>query len=158
MKKTINTIEEALILDLESMYCAESHLANKLEKVLKVISSEPLRDLLASYLESSENRKLKIDRVFSYLNHEPKACATSVIHEMIEDIFKHISFASDPKVQDLLITKCLQRITTISCPFTNPLCCTPRNSNWMPHQTFFQPSSDGNRKSEVTLKIFPFHK
>ena len=111
MKKIINTLEEAVITDLECLYCVEFRLKEKLEIVVKVINTEKLRDLLETYLESSNSKRLKIDRVFSYLNHDPKSCTTSVIDEMIEDIFRHISFAGEPTVQDLLITNCLQRIS-----------------------------------------------
>lgn len=119
MRKTINTLEDALIIDLENLYCAEEKLKNKLEKISKIIQSDNLRNLLQRYLDDCENKRLKMDRVFSYLNHEPKSCTTSVMDGMIEEIFKHITFANEGFVQDLLIINCLQRINTYKLSLYN---------------------------------------
>lgn len=110
MKKTINTLEDALIIDLENLYCAENKLESKLDKISQVIQSGALRDLLEQYRNEGESKRLKINRVFSYLNHEPKSCTTSVMDELIEEIFQHVTFANEGFVQDLLIINCLQRI------------------------------------------------
>lgn len=112
MKKTINTLEDALIIDLENLYCAEQKLENKLNKIPKIIQSGRLRNVLEQYLEDCGAKRLQMERVFSYLNHEPKSCTTSVMDEMIAEIFKHILFANEGFVQDLLIINCLQRINT----------------------------------------------
>lgn len=110
MKKTINTLEDALIIDLENLYCAELRLKNKLKRVSKIIQSGRLRESFERYLDDCESKRLRIDRIFSYVNHEPKSCTTSVMDEMIEEIFRHITFANERSVQDLLIINCLQRI------------------------------------------------
>lgn len=110
MKQMINTLEEALILDLETLYAAEGKLKSKLGTVIGLIQSKRLRTLFVDYLGTCQNKRLMMDRIFSYLNREPKGCATAVMDELIEDIFKHISFANQLPVQDLLLANCLQRI------------------------------------------------
>lgn len=119
MKKTINTLEDALIIDLETLYCAEQKLKNKLDKITRIIQSDRLRNVLEQYLDDCESKRLQMDRVFSYLNHEPKSCTTSVMDEMIEEIFKHITFANEGFVQDLLIINCLQRINNYKLSLYN---------------------------------------
>lgn len=119
MKKTINTLEDALIIDLETLYCAEQRLKSKLDKITRIIQSDRLRNVLEQYLDDCESKRLQMDRVFSYLNHEPKSCTTSVMDEMIEEIFKHITFANEGFVQDLLIINCLQRINNYKLSLYN---------------------------------------
>ncbi|MBL0740484.1 DUF892 family protein [Chryseolinea lacunae] len=111
MKNTINTLEDALVLELENLYCSERKLKGSLIKMLGIVQSEKLRNLLRRYAESCELKQSKIDRVFSYLNHEPISCHTNVIDELVEETFVRLKFAQTHHVQDLLLINCLQRIS-----------------------------------------------
>lgn len=110
MKKSINTFEEALILEMENLYCSEQKLREGLTKLSRAIHSEKLHNMITAYSESSEDKRLQIDRIFSILCHEPKVCHTSVIDEIINEAYARLKFAQDPKFQDLLLITCLQRI------------------------------------------------
>lgn len=110
MKTSINTWEEALIMEMENLYCSEKKVSAGLNKLSEAIHSEKLHSILSRYAETAENKRLKIDRIFSYLNHEPNACHTSVIDEIINETLSRIKFAEDSKFQDLILITCLQRI------------------------------------------------
>lgn len=111
MKNSINTLEDALVLELENLYCSERKLSASLMKMFGIVQSEKLRSILRRYAESCESKQSKIDRVFSYLNHEPISCHTNVIDELVDETFVRLKFAQAHHVQDLLLINCLQRIS-----------------------------------------------
>lgn len=108
--KTINTLEDALIMELENLYCGEEKLKKSFERIDKIIHSEALRGIIRRYAESCDNKKLKIDRVFSYLHHEPHLCTAHVIDELIDEYFQRLKFAQDPDVQEQILINCIERI------------------------------------------------
>ena len=110
MKKTIDTMEEALIMELENLYCSEKKLAIGLAHLGALLHSEKVHPILTKYVNSADHKQLKIDRIFSCLYHEPKACHTNVIDELINETRSRIKFTQDCCFQDLLLVTCLQRL------------------------------------------------
>lgn len=106
----INTLEDALTMELESLYCAEMKLLDRFSKLDSIIHSDKLRYILRRYTESCNTKKLKLTRALSYLHHEPTACSMSVIDELIEESFKRLRFAQDPHVQEQMLINCIERI------------------------------------------------
>jgi len=110
--KTINTLEDALTMELENLYCAEMKLLDRFSKLDGIIHSDKLRYILRRYTESCNSKKLKLGRALSYLHHEPQACSISVIDELIEESFKRLRFAQDPQVQEQMLINCIERINS----------------------------------------------
>lgn len=110
MNRNIINLQETLCFDLENLYCAEKKVKEKLGRITNVADFEKLRDLLSEYAEASEIHRSMIDRVFSYLNHEPMKCDTGVMDELINETFNHLRYAPQPILQDVLIAGCFQRI------------------------------------------------
>jgi len=109
---TINTLEDALTMELENLYCAEMKLLDRFSKLDAIIHSDKLRYILRRYTESCNSKKLKLGRALSYLHHEPQACSISVIDELIEESFKRLRFAQDPDVQEQMLINCIERINS----------------------------------------------
>jgi ferritin-like metal-binding protein YciE len=99
-------------MELENLYCAEMKLLDRFSKLDAIIHSDRLRYILRRYTESCHNKKLKLGRALSHLNHEPQACSISVIDELIEESFKRLRFAQDPKVQEQMLINCIERINS----------------------------------------------
>ena len=110
--KTINTLEDALTMELENLYCAEMKLLDRFSKLDGIIHSDKLRYILRRYTESCNSKKLKLGRALSYLHHEPQACSISVIDELIEESFKRLRFAQEPQVQEQMLINCIERINS----------------------------------------------
>jgi ferritin-like metal-binding protein YciE len=111
MKYNINTLEEALVVELETLYQAEGKLKEGLSKMITIIHSAKLRDVLKRYLESCDPKRTKVDRVFSYLNREPRSCHTHVVDELVNELYNRIRFAQDPVVLDHVFVSELLRIS-----------------------------------------------
>ncbi|HEY5750731.1 MAG TPA: DUF892 family protein [Chryseolinea sp.] len=110
MKHNINTLEEALVLELESLYQAEAKLREGLSKLTTIIQSAKLQDILKRYLESCDHKRTKVDRVFSYLNREPRSCQTHVMDELISELYDRLKFAQEPEMQNYMLVSELLRI------------------------------------------------
>jgi ferritin-like metal-binding protein YciE len=110
MNRNIISLQETLCFDLENLYCAEKKVTEKLGRISNVADFDKLRDFLVEYAEASETHRSMIDRVFSYLNHEPIKCETSVMDELINETFNHLRYTQQPILQDVLIAGCFQRV------------------------------------------------
>jgi ferritin-like metal-binding protein YciE len=108
--KTINTLEDALTMELENLYCGEEKLRDSFSKIEKIIHSDELRNIIYRYTESCDEKRMKIYRVFAYLNHEPHLSSAHVIDELIDESIKRLKFAQDPDVQEQILINCLERI------------------------------------------------
>jgi ferritin-like metal-binding protein YciE len=108
--KTINTLEDALALELENLYYSEKKLMDQWPKLEKILQSEKLQGTLFKYIESCNNKRLKIDRVLSYIHREPGYCHANVINELIQEFLDRLKFAQDPQVQEQMVINCLERI------------------------------------------------
>lgn len=108
--KTINTLEDALTMELENLYSGEKKLKESFIRISSIIHSEALRDIIRRYAESCDSKRLKIERALSYLHQEPSLCGTNVIDELIEESFHRLKFAQDPDVQQQILINCIERI------------------------------------------------
>jgi ferritin-like metal-binding protein YciE len=110
--KTISTLQDALTMELENLYCGEEKLRDSFSKLDKIIRSDDLRDIIHRYTESCDSKRLKINRVLAYLHHEPHLCSTHVIDELIDESVQRLKFAQDPNVQEQILINCMERINT----------------------------------------------
>ena len=108
--KTINTLEDALAFELDNLYCSERRLKDQRHKLEKALQSQKLRDTLYRYIESCDDKRLKIERALSYLQREPKQCHASVIDELIQESVDRLKFAQDAQVQERMLINCIERI------------------------------------------------
>lgn len=110
--KTINTLEDALTMELENLYCSETRLLDSFTKLDCIIHSDKLRYIVRRYTESCNTKKLKLSRALSYLHHEPQACNISIIDQLVDESFNHLRFAQDPDVQEQMLINCIERINS----------------------------------------------
>lgn len=110
--KTLNTLEDALTMELENLYCSEMRLLRNFAKLDSIVHSDELSHILRRYTESSNNKKQKLTRALSFLLHEPQACSINVIDELIEESFNRLRFAQDPDVQEQMLINCMERIVS----------------------------------------------
>jgi ferritin-like metal-binding protein YciE len=108
--KTINTLEDALALELETLYCSENKIKDHWHKIKNLLQSEKLRGTVFGYINSCDDKRLRIDRVLSYIHREPRYHHTNVIDELIQEALVRLKFAQDPQVQEQMLINCIERI------------------------------------------------
>jgi ferritin-like metal-binding protein YciE len=108
--KTINTLEDAFVFELESLYSSEKKLKDQWNNLETLVQSQNLRETLCRYIESCDDKMLKIERALSYVHREPKYCRASVVNELIHEFVDRLKFAQDPKVQEQMLINCMESI------------------------------------------------
>lgn len=109
MEKSIKTLQHALTLDLQQLYNGETQLRESISAVLHQIRSEPLKTILVQYCESSNHKRLTIDRMLSYLSSGPGTNVNEIIDKLMGELQNKVLCCSED-ILDLLIIPVLQQI------------------------------------------------
>lgn len=110
MKRNIKTIAELLRYELENLYCSEKKLVTHLNELKEQAASENIKTTIVNYSESSDPKRLKVDRVFSYLNCEPVSHKTEVLDALLSETREKLHSLENEQLRDLLVITSLQRI------------------------------------------------
>lgn len=110
MNKSIGTLQDALSYQLQGMLNAEDRLGNELKICSHQITSPEVKELIQSYIDNTENNKLKLDRVFNYLMIEPVPRKHEVIKKMLDETQHLLTCVSSPHLKDVLMIGCVKNI------------------------------------------------
>lgn len=110
MKKAIAKLEDILSLELQSLYDGEKILKEEIQTILAYTESEILRTVLMKYAESSDHKRLKLDRMFSYLMEEPLSRTNTVMSKLFEETLLRVKHSISGKIRSLALISGLQLI------------------------------------------------
>ena len=103
MKKTFTKLEDILSLELQSLYDGEKILKEEINAILPYTESEELKSILTKYAESCDHKRLKLDRMFSYLMEEPSSKENTVISKLLEEIQLRMKNSVSGKIRSLAL-------------------------------------------------------
>ena len=83
--RVIKTLRDALTWELQCLYNAEKQVKDKIDMIQSKITSKTLKATLKKYAESTGNKRVKIDRMFSYLSREPKPRINKVMEKLLRE-------------------------------------------------------------------------
>jgi ferritin-like metal-binding protein YciE len=69
----LNTLRDIFEDELRDVYDAEKQILKALPKVIKAVTSEPLRDALSHHLEETRGHVDRLEQAFSSLELKPTA-------------------------------------------------------------------------------------
>ena len=110
MKKAIEKLEDVLSLELQSLYGGEKILKEEIQTILAFTVSETLKSVLTKYAESCDHKRLKLDRMFSYLMEEPSSNANIVISKLLEETLLRVKHTIPDKIKCLTLISGFQLI------------------------------------------------
>jgi ferritin-like metal-binding protein YciE len=110
MKKLISTLEDALAFELQSLYDGERRLKDKINSISPAIEQETLNAVLKKYAESADHKRLKIDRMFSYLSQEPDSRINEVLDKLLEETQERLKWSVPGKIRNLMLISAFQHI------------------------------------------------
>jgi ferritin-like metal-binding protein YciE len=110
MKPKIKSLNDALAFLLEGLYYAETKLSDEFPACCGKINSPRLHDVVNNYTGSTQNKLLKLDRVFNYLMKDPEHRVNKVVDELITETRLMLSSAVSENLKDLLTVGCIQNI------------------------------------------------
>lgn len=109
MKKSITTLQDALTYQLQGLFYAETRVQEEFAICSAQITSEQVKAQITKYIESADNKILKLRRVFNYLM-EPLQRKNEVINKLIEETHKMLDCTSPAHLKDILMITCIQNI------------------------------------------------
>lgn len=110
MNAKISNLTDALAYKLNELYDAEQKLSSAINTCIDQISSPLLKQELNSYAESSKDKILKLDRVYSYLMKEPAKDKDNVVGTLISSFRKILKISISNEMRDIMLISCLRTI------------------------------------------------
>lgn len=110
MKNVIVKLEDILSLELQCLNDGEKILKEEIKTILPFTESETLKSILMKYAESSDHKRLKLERMFSYLMEEPSSKANTVMSKLLEETLLRARHSLTEKIKNLALISGFQLI------------------------------------------------
>jgi len=110
MKRTIDSLQNALAYQLQGLLDAETRLKEELSVCTQQVTSTELKAEIQRYFEDADNKLQKLDRIFSYLMQQPVRRKNQVIVKMIEETHHLLKFTSSAQLRNVLMVGCIKNI------------------------------------------------
>lgn len=110
MKKKINTIQDALAYQVKGLVYAETKVRSEFEACRAQITSADVKTEVQKYINSTDNKLLKLERTFNYLMQEFASRKNAVITKLIEETQYMLSNTPSAHLKDILMVACIQNI------------------------------------------------
>ena len=106
--RKIIDLNGALAYQANQLFKAEKQLRDGLATCLAHVSSDRLSDEISKYVQSIDDKALKLERVFNYLLEEPSSKLNKVVGAMIEETHHVLELASSDAIRDAILISCLR--------------------------------------------------
>jgi ferritin-like metal-binding protein YciE len=110
MKTKITTLQEALAFQLQGLHFAEANVRREFNSCSHHLTSVKLKAEIIKYMESSEDKTLKLERIFNYLMQESMSRKNTVIINLMHETEQMLSLADSAHLKDILMISCIQNI------------------------------------------------
>ena len=110
MKTKITSLTDALTFLLEGLYYSETKLVDEFPVWCDKITSPRLQDVVGGYFDSTQDKLLKLDRVFNYLMKDPEPRVNKVVDEFIAETHLMLSSSGSENLRDILTIGCFQNL------------------------------------------------
>jgi ferritin-like metal-binding protein YciE len=106
----INTLKEALMLELEDLYNAEQQLVQGLPRMASAASHRDLKMAFEQHLTETKNQVARLERVFSLIGQQPQGETCEAMQGLITEAEEVISASGDKEVKDAVLIGAAQRV------------------------------------------------
>lgn len=110
MKTAITTLQGALAYQLQGLSYAEKKVQKEFNACSHHLTSVKLKNEIEKYIDSSDSKLLKLERIFNYLMQEPTKRKNQVIDKLLDETHEMLSYTSSPHLKDILMISCIQNI------------------------------------------------
>lgn len=111
MKTTITTLQDALAFQLQGLHYAETKVREEFNSCSLHLTSSRLKEEIGKYMESSQDKILKLERIFNYLMQESVSRKNTAIIELLRETEQMLSIANSSHLKDILMISCIQNIS-----------------------------------------------
>jgi ferritin-like metal-binding protein YciE len=110
MNTSIKSLTDALAYILQELYYAETKLIEELPRYYSRVTSIRLNQEIEKYTRSSNNKLLKLERVFNYLGKENLSRPNEAINGLLTEIHKVLTATTSTHLRDILCIACIQTV------------------------------------------------
>jgi ferritin-like metal-binding protein YciE len=111
MKKSINTLQDALAFQLERLIYTERKIKDDFNLCKNHIISAPLKKEINDYINTVDSKLLKLDRIFSYLMQEPLNRKNEITNKLLDETHYMLCNTGCSNLKDIIMISCFQNIT-----------------------------------------------
>lgn len=111
MKKKINTLHDALTYQVRGLVYAETKVRDEFETCKTQITSAEVKSEIQKYINSADNKLLKLERMFNYLMQEYSSRKNVVVIKLIEEAQYMLGNTPPAHLKDILMVGCIQNIS-----------------------------------------------
>ena len=106
----INTLQEALLLELQDLYNAEQQLVQGLPRMASAASNRDLKVAFEQHLSETKNQVARLEKVFSLMGERPRGETCEAMEGLIEEAEEVINASGDREVKDAVLIGAAQRV------------------------------------------------
>jgi ferritin-like metal-binding protein YciE len=110
MKKSISTLQEALLYLLQGLWYTETTLIQEFKEYSNHLSSPQVKSAVLQYIDNADTNLLRLERVFNHLTTEPVPRKNEVIVAMMRETRDLLTATTDEHLRDILMIGCVQYI------------------------------------------------
>lgn len=110
MKTNLKTLEDALVYQLQGLLYIERKVRDEFSDCSSRLTSDEVRSAIEKYMETTDDKLLKLNRVFNYLLREPVARKNRIARGMLKETHLLLDHTNHNQLRDLLIVSCVQAI------------------------------------------------
>lgn len=110
MKTKINSLDDALTYLMQGLYYTEERLIQDIDSCCSNINSHAVKREIEKYKSSSQNKLLKLERIFNYLMKEPLSRKNEVTIKLLEETRNMLAASAGSNLRDQLAIACIQNI------------------------------------------------
>jgi ferritin-like metal-binding protein YciE len=111
MKDRVGNIEEAFAFQLQRLYYTEYKIKDALQHCCAHVFSKALRKHVVDYLDETDSKILKLERIFNYILKEPVPLKNETINHLLEETNEVLSLTQSASLKDLLVINVLKDLT-----------------------------------------------
>lgn len=110
MKRTIYSLQDALIFQLQALYFAQKKIQAEFKDSSGHVTSERLKQEMERYAQRSGDQIMKLERIFHYMMMEAEPRKNKVILKLLEETEEMLIYTESAHLRDILFVSCLQNV------------------------------------------------
>jgi len=111
MKTLLSSLNETLTFHLETMYDAEKRIQKDLGELVLELDSPDAVDMVSRYVESANDKRMKLKRIFSYLLTGPFKRSNGAIEVVLSECVEIVDATVKSSYRDMLIASALEAVS-----------------------------------------------
>ena len=106
----LNSLQDALLTEIQDIYSAEQQLVEALPKMAKKATNAQLKAGFEAHLAETQNQVTRLEQVFKVMGEEPKAETCKAMKGLLAEGEEIMKEDADPEVMDALLIAAAQKV------------------------------------------------